>query len=265
MVYHSFLDDSKDQHQSKMFVAAGFCATKDDWGKLRASWVKRLNVDGLDYFKTSEYKMLTGQFAKFKTDFYPPPKGREKARQIRGDLQSILQSIPAIVGIGVCLPMDAYNKVASRPEAGDVFVGNPYRRALESLLFETVKFVRAQPGKNAAVFVHDDAPDFDELRNYYMEFKEANPRTAKFMHGFTPLSDKEHPPLQAADMAANLSLEKGLEFVATGERIKKLEQLDGSIRRLCVWDEGYLLTTLKKRLETRGCPIPLDLQDEKYN
>jgi hypothetical protein len=35
MVYLSYLDDSKDQNQKKMFVSAGFVATKEEWGKLR--------------------------------------------------------------------------------------------------------------------------------------------------------------------------------------------------------------------------------------
>jgi hypothetical protein len=184
MVYHSFLDDSKDQNQTKMFVSAGFFGTQDEWGKLRIAWAKRLKDDGLEYFKTSEYKMLTGQFAKFKTDAYPTPKGREKARQIRSDLQQIMRQIPGIQGVGIAIPLDAYARVSARPEAAEIFQGDPYRRALEGVLFETVKLIRKKPGKNVVAFVHDDGPDYHDLRAYYDEFKAANPKTAMRMSGF---------------------------------------------------------------------------------
>jgi hypothetical protein len=82
MVYHCFLDDSKDQNQRRLLVSAGFLGTKNDWHHLRIAWKKRLKKDGLEYFKTSEYKMLDGEFSKFKTAAYPPPTGREKAAKI---------------------------------------------------------------------------------------------------------------------------------------------------------------------------------------
>lgn len=264
MIYLSYLDDSKDQNQTKMLVSAGFFATKEDWGKLRITWVRRLQEDGLEYFKTSEYKMLNEQFAKFKTAAYPPPTGRDKARRIRSDLQQILRRIPGIQGIGVAIPMDVYAKVAARPEAAEVFLGNPYRQALASVMFETVKHVRQKPGRNAVAFVHDDGPDYDELSTYYNEFKDANRKAAKFIKGFQPLSDKEHPPLQAADMVANFTLEKCLEFLETNQRLTQLEQMEGSIQRLCVWNEQYMLSALKRTLEHRGRPIPADLQSDQY-
>jgi Protein of unknown function (DUF3800) len=266
MVYFSYLDDSKDQNQKKMLVSAGFFATKEEWGKLRVAWNKRLRDDGLEYFKTSEYKMLTGQFARFKTDLYPPPTGREKARQIRSDLQEIMRRIPGIQGIGVALLVDAYAKVASRPEAVEIglFQGNAYQSALESIMFETVKHVRKKPGQNVVAFVHDDGPDYDELRGYYNAFKNANPNTAKFMNGFQPLDDTKHPPLQAADMVANFTLEKSLEFYEKNQRFDTLEQMQANIQRLCSYDEHYMLSVLKGHLKQAGRPIPSDLQADEY-
>lgn len=264
MVYLSYLDDSKDQNQKKMFVSAGFVATKEEWGKLRIAWTKRLREDGLEYFKTSEYKMLSGQFARFKTNAYPPPIGREKARQIRFDLQEVMRGIPEIQGIGVAVPMDDYARVAMRPEAAEVFHGNPYQRVLESVMFETVKHVRRKPGRNVVAFVHDDGPDYDELRVYYNKFKGVNPETAKFMKGFQPLDDKAHPPLQAADMVANFALEKSLEFYETHQRLATLDQMEGSIQRLCWYDEHYMLSVLKQHLVAIGKPVPPDLQSDSY-
>lgn len=264
MVYHSFLDDSKDRDQSKLFVSAGFFGTKDDWATLRPAWNKRLNQDGIQYWKSSEYNRLEKQFSVFRKE--PPPLGRQKARKLRSDLQEILRNIPGIQGLGVCMPMDAYAKVATRPEAKLFFNDDTkYRRVLESILFETVKMVQKKPGRNMVAFVHDDESDFDILHRYYREFRQHNKKTAKWLGGFAPLSDKDHPSLQAADMAANFSLERGLEFMETQTRLLLIEEMQGNLQRLAVWDERYMLSVLKRNLIANGMSIPQDLQSSEYD
>jgi hypothetical protein len=264
MIYNCFVDDSKDQNQSQMVVSAGFFGTQDDWGALRIAWKKRLSEDGLEYFKTSEFKMLNGQFAKFKTSDYPPPTGREKARQIRSDLQAILKRVPGIRGIGICIPIDDLNKVCTRPEAAPFFCGSPYNLALQSIIHETVGFIRQKSGRNMVAFVHDDGPDYDVLHHFYKGFKEVNPTTAKYMAGFQPLSDKEHPPLQAADMVANLALGIGMEWLEQGRKVEKIKEMEDSVGKIGVWTEHYLLSVLKRQLVRLDKTIPLDLQSEEY-
>ena len=263
MIYQCFLDDSKDGNQSQMVISAGFYGTKDDWGKLRAAWARRLKEDGLEYFKTSEYKMLEGQFAKFRTAAYPKPTGRDKAKGIRDDLQAIFRCIPGIQGVGIAIAMDDYEKVCLRPEADGVITGDPYRRALEGVLVETVRRIRQKPGRNMVAFVHDDGSDFDKLRGYYMDFKKANPKSAKLMGGFAPLDDKLHPPLQMADMVANFTLSKGLEWLENGRIPAKLEEMKQSIDFLNAWDEHYMLIVLRDNLIRLGRSVPGDLQQLK--
>ena len=96
MVFHCFLDDSKDQIQSKVFVSAGFFGSLDHWQQVRLAWGKCLKENGLEYFKTSEYKSLTGQFSKFKTADYPPPRGRERASEIREALLAIPRTMRGV-------------------------------------------------------------------------------------------------------------------------------------------------------------------------
>src|SRR5271170_1297739 len=128
MVFDCFLDDSKDQDQSKVFVSAGFLGTREYWSDLRLGWSKCLKEYGLEYFKTSEYKMLRGQFAKFKTADYTAPTGREKANEIRDSLLSIPRNLRGIKGIGVIIPVEDYAKVCARQEAKEFFAAKPYRR-----------------------------------------------------------------------------------------------------------------------------------------
>jgi hypothetical protein len=74
MVYRCFLDDSKDKGQKRIMVSAGFFANKDDWGTFRLGWRKVLGAHELEYFKSSEYYSLTGQFSRFGQKNIPSPK-----------------------------------------------------------------------------------------------------------------------------------------------------------------------------------------------
>jgi hypothetical protein len=264
MVYECFLDDSKDANQSHMFVSGGFFGTRDDWSSLRKAWSKVLQDWDIDYFKSSEYNHLTDQFAKFRTDAYPPPSGRKAAKDIKDALQQVVSKHPFITGIGVSVPVKDYEKVCSRPETNGVFAGNPYHRALESVMFETVKIIRRRPGHNVVAFVHDEESDFETLHRLYLGFKKLNPKTAKYLGGFAALNDKQHPPLQMADMIANNTLEVGMDRIAKGETDKARISMKENINKLCWWDEHYMLSVLKRNLALKGHPIPLDLDTEEY-
>jgi len=260
MVYECFLDDSKDAKQSQMFVSAGFFGTREDWSSLRKSWTSVLKEKGIDYFKSSEYNHLTDQFAKYRTASYPPPSGRQAAKEIKDALQQVVRQYPAIRGVGISVLVEDYEKVRSRPETNGVFGDNPYHRALESVMFETVKIIRKRPGHNMVAFVHDDESDFDTLHALYRGFRKLNPKTAKYMGGFMPLSDKEHGPLQMADMIANNTLEVGIDRIKEGETDKARVAMRENVNMLGWWDEHYMLSVLKRNLILKGHPIPIDLQ-----
>jgi hypothetical protein len=264
MVYECFLDDSKDAKQSKLFVSAGFFGTRDDWSSLRKAWNAVLREKGIDYFKSSEYNHLTDQFAKYRTDAYPPPAGRNAAKEIKRALQEVVSNHRNIRGIGISVLVEDFDKVCSRPEVSGIFGSNPYHRALESVMFETVRIICRRPGHNMVAFVHDEESDFETLHSLYLGFKKLNPKTAKYMGGFAPLSDKEHPPLQMADMIANSALEVGMDRITKGETDKARISMRENINLLGYWDEHYMLSVLKRNLALRGRPIPLDLETEEY-
>jgi hypothetical protein len=180
-------------------------------------------------------------------------------------LQRVVREHPAIRGVGVSVLVDDYERVRARPETNGIFGNNPYHRALESVMFETVKMIRKRPGHNMVAFVHDDGPDFAELHLLYQGFKKVNPKTAKYMGGFMPLSDKEHPPLQMADMIANSTLEFGLDSIAHGGEINLAKiSMKENISQLALWNESYMLSVLKRNLILKGHPIPLDLQGDEH-
>ena len=114
-------------------------------------------------------------------------------------------------------------------------------------------------------FVHDNGPDFDELRAVYKGFLAVNPGIAKVCGGgFQPLDDKMHPPLQAADMIANFTLGVGQKWLAEGRTKQKKSEMKENIAKLGIWDTHYMLSILKHELTRWGKPIPLDLQSAEY-
>jgi len=267
MVYHSFLDDSKDRKQAKLMVSAGFFCEREAWGSLRMGWKKVLRRNGIEYFKSSECYALRGEFARFRTDNYPKPKGREAAQQIREELQGVLERHPTIHGIAVMIILEDYYTALDRPESQGILPPNPYHAALNSIIYETVKMVRSHPGHHAVAFVHDDGPDFESLRSSYTNFKTMNAKTAKSLGDFAGLDDKLHPELQAADMIANYALQRGLDALERGDGSLKttVSEMKANIRKFGYWDETYILYVLKTLLRDKGRPIPLDLQSEKYD
>lgn len=261
-VYKCFMDDSKDSKQAQMLVCAGWIGERNDWLDFCRRWNKRLEPEGIDYFKTSEYKMLRGQFERFKQ--LPAPEGRKAAKAIRDDLLAIIRSYDQLRSVGVCIPMDEWDAVASRPEARGI-LEYPYRRAIESVWTETVRrgFRRSRPHRHSVVlFIHDDGPDHAELGSLYSAFKALNPRTAKYMAGFSTLDDKINPPLQAADLIANHSLEIGIDWANNGKTKAKELELQESMGFLAVWREDYAKGVLHHELKRKKLPIPDDLQAE---
>ncbi len=259
-VYECYLDDSKDSQQSKMLVCAGWIGERNDWLNFCHRWNRRLSDDGIAYFKTSEYKMLKGQFEKFRQR--PKPDGRNACKAIRDDLLDIIQSYDNLRSVGVCIPMDEWKAVSNRPEAIGV-LEFPYRRAIESVWVQTIRrgFRRSKSHRNSVVaFVHDDGPDYPELASLYSNFKTVNPKTAKYLVGFSGLDDKVNPPLQAADLIANHCLEIGLEWMDGGKTIAKESELQSSMGFLSVWREDYAKGVLYHELKRKGLPIPEDLE-----
>jgi hypothetical protein len=259
MVYHCFLDDSKDKGAHRVMVSAGFYAGRDKWESFRIDWKKVLNKHNLSYFKSSECHSVSGEFAQFRKGPEPYAKQdeRDRAREIRAELKSILTQHPAIRGIGVAVQLEDYRRIAALPEALNVLPPDPYRAALSSVMFETVQHMRKVTRHSIVDFVHDQEDDFNDLRVCYRAFREMNPKTAKFMGGFAPMNDKTTPALQAADLIANhMTFLMGKKLDSKDAVIEMPENLS----RLGYWDEQYIAAVLKKGLIKRGKPIPLDIE-----
>ena len=244
MVYDAFVDDSKDRHAEKVVVAGIFVGDKDRWGWLRTHWIRRLEQEGMRYFKAAEYYGLRGEFLKFRSEKYQAPTGREAAKRVFDDLEQIICQAN-LMSIGVVIPVEDYNEVMAMPEAQRKIPTKPYNLALNSCFFETVKAINQNPGKHMIAFVHDDDEKFEEYRQLYHEFRKKNPKTAKQLGGFIPLDDKEHPPLQAADLAANVTCNFAKQWLDEGRRAPALQRLKETMYIVGVWEKDYIISVLK--------------------
>jgi hypothetical protein len=255
------MDDSKDSQQAKMLVCAGWIGERSDWLDFCQRWNKYLiGNQEIQYYKTSEYKMLMGEFKKFRQ--FPKPDGRNAAKKVRDTLLEIIKSYDNLRSVGVCIPMDEWNNVSNRPEAKGV-LEFPYRRAIESVWVETVKrgFRRSREHRHSVcLFIHDDGPDYPKLAELYTAFKNLNSRTAKHMAGFSGLDDKLNPPLQAADLIASHTLEIGMDWLDNGKTSAKESELQSSMGFLSVWREKYAMGVLRHELKRRGLPLPDQLE-----
>lgn len=260
MLFHCFLDDSKDKSQTQVYISAGFIGIEDDWKAFRILWNEILSTNKIRYFKSSEYNWLEGEFSRFKTDAYPRPSGRQAAKKIKDELLGTARCFTHIRGVGIAIPVPIYRKVC-RLEDAKLFFDTPdlYRRALEGVFNETIKQIELLPGENAVLFVHDEGPDWDQLDAYYREYRIRNPRHAKKMAGFVPLDDKRHPPLQLADALANQSVGDGTEWLANGQ-VTLEDEKEFNLCKLGVWDEATMLRLLRHTLKTRGLPISEELE-----
>jgi hypothetical protein len=243
VVFHAFLDDSSDRDQSKVIVSASFIGTQQQWSKLRVAWSKRLKEDGLAYFKASDYWRLTGEFSKYRSDSkYPRPAGRIAAEAVRDDLEKIVKE-SGVGGIAMVIPVPVFTEVLAMSEVKEKLGDRPYLWVFQSLLFETVKEVRTVPGQHVVTFVHDEGPDSAQLLGKYIQFKHANPKTSRMMGGFTSLDDKQHPPLQCADMIANATSHFAAQWLSRDDAT--LERLKESVLRVAVWDKEYMLEVIR--------------------
>lgn len=247
MIFYGYLDDSKDRLQEKVIVSGSFIGTKDTWADFRIAWNKKLKEHDIGYYKTSEWRGLRGQFGRFSSEKnYPKPSGRKAADDIRDQLEKIVDS-SGIGGIGIVISVPVFKEVLSMPEFKEKMERmTPYQLVLQMLFLKSVEQIKTVPGNHMVAFVHDEGDDCPFLTATYKEFKKKNPRTARYMAGFSCLDDKLHPPLQCADMVANTVNHYAQEWQVNPTEAS-LKRLRESILQVNVWSKDFLIKVLKSQ------------------
>lgn len=256
MVFQTFLDDSGHK-AAKLMVSAGFCGKRETWRAFEADWRKALDLHQLPYFKSSECNHVSGQFRKLRKGKYAQEDEKGEARRIRKDFLDVVARHDGLVGVGIVVEMEPYERLAGLPGAKEVLPQDPYKAALSSVMFETVKRVRRRDRNCMINFTHDDG-DSENLSVCYQAFRKMNQGTAKHLGGFGFFNDKLIVGLQAADLIANHTAYIGSK---NRDTIAGLLEMRENIAFLARWDEAYIAAVLKHGLRKHGEPIPFGLEE----
>lgn len=128
---------------------------------------------------------------------------------------------------------------------------------LQSVVIKTLEVVGTKTlGRNKVTFVHDDGSDFEDLSGAYKTCMKVNTHWAEYSGGFAPLSDKDNPPLQAADMAANYALGLAQAWLQNGRTPVAKKEFAKSIKWIGVWEKPYILKLVRQQYFRKNLPIP---------
>jgi hypothetical protein len=254
MIFQTFLDDSGHK-ANRLMVSAGFCARREAWRDFETDWKQALARHKISYFKSSECNHVSGQFRKLRKSKHAQDDERIEARRIRKDFLEVVARNDGIIGVGVAVEMEPYERLAALPGAKDVLPQNPYKAALSSVMFETVKRVRT----NCMVNFTHDAGDSENLSACYEAFRKMNKKTAKHLGGFGFFDDKLIVGLQAADLIANHTAYIGSHNADTIAAVLEMRQ---NIAFLARWDEPYIAAVLKHGFRKNGEPVPFSLEGD---
>jgi hypothetical protein len=254
----AYIDDSKDERQERLAVAGAFLGFHKNWSALRKKWKKRLKKDGLEYFRSTEYYSLRGQFERYRDPIkYPKPAGSNAAKQLRNDLDSIICD-SHVVGVAACVPIRLYRHIRNEGRFGaELLPVDPFDYAIQELFLLCATELRQQKSEHRVAFICDESPESARIAEVYTLFKQINPLSSEFMGGLVHQDDKHFPQLQAADLMANIAKERFTEWLvdrssivqnqSLAERLKKV-----SVSRLSVPERLRLIEGLEHERFTRG-------------
>jgi uncharacterized protein DUF3800 len=198
------MDESVDRLQKHAYIVAGILTSQANWSRIERAWNKRLKQDGLDYFKTSEYRGLNKQFAKFRDgNVYPRPAGRAAAKEVLTDLALILKSENHI-GLGMGLNLSDYRNIRKSSNARKILPANPYRFMYQLSMVAIATQVSQSDYPQVVAFLCDEHSKAKQLASSYSSLKESNPIAATCMGSLTFGKDSEWVAIQVADMVAGI-------------------------------------------------------------
>jgi len=243
MLYRTFIDDSADERKQIVMVAGALMGTHKQWGAFSREWRRRLSKDRLKYFRSTEYRSLTGEFYRYRDPVrYPKPHGSEAARGLRDDLDLVIKKHD-LLGVASVIPLAMFNEVVASEGLTYRFNPDPFSAAMQTVMRECAILARDTllgDGNNRVAFVCDDGPDAKNQTAAYCDFKNKNTSIQETIGGIVHLDDKKWPPLQAADVVASIAREMATEYIDNQTPVQ-LKRLQGSFYRMYVWNRETLL------------------------
>jgi hypothetical protein len=253
-----YMDDSADKRREKIFVVGGFLGQSDVWFEAERHWKARVNLDGLDYFRTTEAISLTGEFEKLRMK-YGLDKGRDMRDELVSDLWRIVKSVNLL---GFCFlgPMPAFNEVLDEPYSEYVFERDPYVQAHLTMIHHVAAWVceNVTPPEPVA-FVFDQTNKAASIQSRWTEHKSNFPLESPCMGTLAPLDDRQSPAVQMGDLIANTAKrafeDKMHDPNSALETLKK--SCGQNLTWVGGWNEEYLRELREVSLDVATRPTPL--------
>lgn len=199
-MFGAALEDSADQKRERIFVASGLAARELVWNDVEDQWWARLSQDNVAYFRSSDCKRLDGPFRHLRSQ----KNGREIANLLRDELETYLVSAN-VSGFALGVVMADYREVLQKVPAAQIFYeDDPTVMAFYHLMYEINRTIRRKAKGCSVAFIYDKSSASEKVAHAFNALKTAHPVSGRSMATFAPLDDRDHAPLQAADMLGDV-------------------------------------------------------------
>src|SRR5215470_2174827 len=219
MVLGLYADDSHDRKMETIISAGALIGWPYLIFDAECRWQKRIDRDGITYFRSFDCENLSGEFDPHKHG-WSLNVGSTIARAVRNDFVSIITSKTGIAGIGTGFLLDDFRDVVSSNSTARDYWGTDPTIAVYKLLITTVLQLldidwpesRGLP----IAFTFDDHANWKEAEEAYRQLKVNDPLGDR-MGYVAHADDKAHPPLQMADLIAYETRLRTIEWLAQQE------------------------------------------------
>lgn len=199
-----YMDESADQKQQRVFSVSGIIADTAVWIDVEQAWETRVHRDGLEYFRTTDYVAMTGEFQKL-ADKYGLMTARILADAMVRDLKNVLKAHH--VGL-FCLgcPMVDYRDVSREPKPWIVLDKDPYMLVHEELIYRVANMMCSHTPPEPVAFIFDEndkGSAFNAIHWADLKTRVYPAPVASCMVTLAPRDDRTCPALQTADLIAH--------------------------------------------------------------
>lgn len=225
------MDDSADHGRKTVYSVAGFVAKSSVLFDVERYWNKRLQAEGLDYFRTWECVNLEGEFQRKLVDRHGLTTARVIADAVLRDLRQLVAASDLYVYcLGVL--MDDYRQVSGEPDGQIVLNPDPYIFAHQMFIGIILDEVHTFPRREIVAFQYDQHSKASLLQNSWEGYKECNPNWAKSAGILEPLDDKKNVSIQIADLLAHTTTRMFLQWQ---------DEPEAAIAKMKEWLKGHLM------------------------
>lgn len=237
-----FIDDSKDALAEKYSIAAGVLASKASWNAFNKEWRSTLrSTPTIRYFHASEWRGMKKEFAQFRENGECTERAHVEANRKRNALLNIIRS--HLRSISVAVDVQAWKRVKADHPRPLVIEENPYKTALQELIYAIAKEVRL--GDYKLEFICDSDNRATTYQQIYSDFRKKNPETAKKISRTLAFANDEVTyGLQAADLVAHMINQTHQQYGLEARDLPPPTEIAGLMSKVHVWDYEYGMAVL---------------------